>query len=235
MPTKKIIVLLMAFCLLLTGCADSRTDGGSDTAGDKSSAAVESEDTAESAQAEDARTIIPLPDSTMENLTDAILSVSLEEGDAYVDENGRMQMDLKIYSYDQYDMVDIAHLKVGDTLVRHSGAVEVSSKEQNEAGTIFINGGLEHGGFDLVTDDCGIFYETGFNDAKNWYEVGTATIRVSADFKGVDSADPEQEEVILYPGDFLVGAVENYDFTPYNTTVRVEDGQIIEMNRVYVP
>ena len=69
-------------------------------------------------------------------------------------------------------MVDIANLKVGDTVVRHSGEVKVISKEKNEAGTISINGGLENGGFDLVTDDGGVFYETGFNDVKNWCEIG---------------------------------------------------------------
>ena len=106
----------------------------------------------------------------------------------YVDDNGRMQMDLKIYTYDTYDMVDIANLKVGDTVVRHYGEVKVVSKEQSETGTISINGGLENGGFDLVTDDCGIFYETGFNDVKNWYEIGEATIRVSVDFKGIDNS-----------------------------------------------
>ena len=57
----------------------------------------------------------------MENLTDAILSISLDEGDAYVDDQGRMQMDLKIYTYDKYDMVDIANLKVGDTVVTECG------------------------------------------------------------------------------------------------------------------
>ena len=68
-------------------------------------------------QTEDSQIINPLPDTTMENLTDAILSVSLNEGDAYVDDNGRMQMDLKIYTYDMYDMVDIADLKVGQSRV----------------------------------------------------------------------------------------------------------------------
>ena len=209
MLTRKIIVLLIASCILLTGCADPQT--------------------------EETNTITPLPDTTMDNLSDAILSISLEDGDAYVDDSGIMQMDLKIYTYDKYDMVDIANLDVGDTVVRHSGEVKVISKEQNETGTIYINGGLENGGFDLVTDDCGIFYETGFNDVKNWYEVGETTIRVSADFKGIDSADLELGEVVIYPGDFLSGAVKNYNFTPYNTTIRVEDGQIVEMNRVYVP
>ena len=206
---KKISVIFTALFLLLAGCASAQTDP--------------------------AQKISPLPDATMENLTDAILSVSLAEGDAYVDETGKMQMDMKIYSYDCYDMVDISNLKVGDTLVRHSDEVQVTSIEQNDAGTVYINGGLDNGGFDLVTDDCGVFYEMGYNDHKNWYQVGEATIRVSADFKGSDCADPELGEVVIYPGDFLVDAVTNYDFTPYNTTIRIEGGQIVEMNRRYIP
>ena len=236
MLTKKIVVL-MAFCLLLTGCANSQTDGRESDAlvDNKIALAAEIYDTADIGQTENTQTISPLPDTTMENLTDAILSVSLDEGDAYVDDQGRMQMNLKIYTYDKYDLVDIANLKVGDTVVRHSGEVKVISIEQNDSGTIYINGGLENGGFDLVTDDCGIFYETGFNDLKNWHEIGETTVRVSVDFKGIDNADLEHGEVIIYPGDFLIGAVTNYDFTPYNTTIRVEDGQIVEMNRVFIP
>jgi hypothetical protein len=234
---RKTIALLATCCLLLSGCAGSQTDGGENTAPAVEPIPVATEELAAAAtgQPDDTRTVNPLPDMTMENLTDAILSVSLGEGDAYVDDSGRMQMDLKIYAYDQYDMVDIAGLKVGDILVRHSGEVEVISIEENEAGRISINGGLENDGFDLATDDSGIFYEVGFNDSKNWYQVGEATIRVSADFEGIDHADLDLGEVIIYPGDFLIGAVTNYDFTPDNTTVRVEDGQIVEMNRRFVP
>ena len=36
--------------------------------------------------------------------------------------------------------------------------------------------------------------------------------------------------------DFLVeGAGINYDFTPYNTTIRTENGKVIEMHRIYIP
>lgn len=231
MKTKTAIALWMAFCMFLAGCSGSPTDGSGNT----SPAVTEDSVTVAAGQPDDLRIIRPLPDTTMENLTDAILSVSLDEGDAYVDDNGRMQMDLKIYSYDRYDMVDIANLRIGDILVRHSGEVAVTSIEQNAAGTIYINGGLDNGGFDLVTDECGIFYEMGYNDHKNWYQVGEATIRVSVDFEGLDRADPELGEVMIYPGDFLIGAVPNYDFTPYNTTVRVADGQIVEMTRRYIP
>lgn len=237
MKTKKVLSLLIAIFLLLVGCSRSQTDGGKNTVPVINSIPVVTEklDTVDTTQTNHARIISPLPDTTMENLTDAILSISLDEGNAYVDDNGRMQMDLKIYTYDKYDMVDIAALKVGDTIVRHSGEVQVISKEQNDSGTIYINGGFENNGFDLITDDSGVFYEVGFNDTRNWYQIGEATIRVSVDFIGIDNADLEQGEVIIYPGDFLIGAVTNYDFTPYNTTIRVEDGQIVGMNRVYVP
>lgn len=177
----------------------------------------------------------PLPDTVMENLTDAILSVSLEKGDAYVDDTGKMQMNVKIFTYDQYDMVDISAMKVGDTIVTHAGEVEITAMERSESGILSINGGPEQGGFDLVTDESGVFYEIGFDDAKNWYEVGKATIRVSAEFKGSDNSHPERGEVVLYPGDFLTNAVADYNFTPNNTTIRVEGGQIVELNRVYTP
>ena len=150
---KRMGLFLLTVCLLLTGCAASQTDGNENTV----PSATENAGTVIAEQTEDVHTVVPLPDTTMENLTDAILSVSLAEGGAYVDDTGKMQMDLKIYSYDRYDMVDISGLKVGDTLVRHSGEVKVTAKEQNEAGAVIINGGLDNGGFDLVTDDSGIF------------------------------------------------------------------------------
>lgn len=236
MPVKKIIISLIVFCLLLAGCSVSHADSTEDPtpAGGKSSVAAE-ENVVNTEPAEDARTVTPLPDTTMENLTDAILSVSLGAGNTYVDEDGHTQMELKIYTYDQYDMVDISGLRVGDTVVRHFGEVKVIAKEQDAAGTVYINGGLDNGGFNLVADDSGTFYEIGYNDAKSWYQVGKATLRVSDDFKGTDHADPEQGEVMIHTEDFLTDAVTNYDFTPHNTTIRVEAGQIVEMNRVFTP
>lgn len=229
---KRLAMLIAVFCLLLVGCASVQaTDGENTTPFD----VTVNNDTAVTEQIEEPKTIMPLPDNTMENLTDAILSVSLEEGDAYVDDDGIMQMNLKIYAYDQYDMVDIANLKVGDTIVRYDGNLEVTSKEQDGMGAVLINGGLENDGFNLVTDEDGVFYEMGYNDVKSWYEVGEATIRVSADFVFTDSSDLELGEMIFYPGSFLIGEVTNYNFGPGNTTVRVEKGQIIEMTRSYTP
>ena len=208
---KKWMLILAAVCLMLTGCGKGEQ------------------------QSEPAVVVKPLPDTVMENLTDAILSISLEKGDAYVDDTGKMQMNVKIFTYDRYDMVDIAALKVGDTLVTHAGEVEITAMERSESGILSINGGTEQGGLELVTDESGVFYETGFDDVKNWYEVGKATIRVSTEFKGSDNSNPEQGEVTIYPGDFLTDAITDYNFTPHNTTIRVEGGQVVELNRIYTP
>ena len=231
---KKMIAWMLMLCLLLAGCASSQGEG-SEPAEPVEDQIIEEQTDEVEEPALTGKVILPLPDTTMENLTDAILPISLEKGDAYVDDKGILLMDVAIYTYDRYDMVDIAMLEVGDTIVGYAGEVEVASIERNEAGTVMINGGLGEGGFDLVTDDEGVFYELGFSDAKSWYEVGTATIRVSADMVGTDNADPDLGEVTFYAGDLLNDAIEHFQFTPHNTTIRVEDGQIVEMNRRYVP
>lgn len=228
---KKCMLFLLVVCALFVGCNNPAEQEVAEEAVVNVSADAPVKDV----PAEPVAKTYPLPDTTMDNLTDAILSISLEEGDAYVDDTGKMQMDVKIYSFDKYDLVDMSLLKAGDVLVTHAGEVALESLNRNEDGSVSINGGLDNGGFDLVTDDCGYFYERGFSDAKNWYELGEATIRVSVDFTYHDTSDPEKGDVLYYPGSFLIGEVTDYNFTPFNTTIRVENGQIIEMHRQYVP
>ena len=221
---KKHMILILLICFLLTGC-------GSDPATAETTEPLAT--TAATEQAAAASRIYPLPDTT--NLSDGILSVSLEEGNAFVDDTGKMQMDVTVYTYDKYDMVDIAMLNVGDILATHDGDVEITALERKDDGTVLINGGLEENGFDLITDETGVFYEQGYSDAKNWYELGKTIIRVSVDFVYHDTSDLDAGEILYYPGDFLIGAVTDYRFSPYNTTIRVENGQIMEMFRVYTP
>lgn len=237
---KKIIFIILVICLLLTGCSKAEDKPEAEEISESAEAAETvpeadlQPETTENPEASLAK-IFPLPDTTMDNLDNAILSISLEEGDAYVDDTGKMQMDVKIYSYDKYDMADVSMLKVGDIIVSHAGEVEIASIERKDNGSISINGGLDADGFELATGDNGIFYEQGYNDAKIWYEVGLATIRVSVDFMCYDTSDLEKGEVLYYPGSFLTGEVTDYNFTPYNTSIRVENGQVVEMYRVYIP
>ena len=177
--------------------------------------------------------IVPLPETIdMNALDNCTLAVSFEEGDAYVDDTGKMQLDVTVYTYDVYDMVDIANLKEGDTIVIRGEEVLVESLETLESGLMFINGGMENGGYDFYHNESGVYFEHGFDDAKSYYPLGEATIRVSVDFVGTDASG----EVIYYPGSFLTSIDEVvYDFTPYNTSIVVEDGQIIHMTHIELP
>jgi hypothetical protein len=212
---KKLIILVTTICILLTSCA------------------VFTGNESELSEVK----ITPLPSTVNVNeLKDCTVAVSLNKGDVYVDDAGIMQMKVTVYDYDLYDMIDISKLAVGDTIVIGGEDVVVSSLERNSVGTLIINGGLEQGGFELTTDESGVFYETGYSDAKSYYSIGEATIRVSTEFEYCDKSDLDSEEKCYYPGDFFCDdAGIDYNFTPHNTSIVIQDGQIIAMNRVYVP
>ena len=239
---KKLLVLLM-ICCMCTAC------GAKEEAAEVPEQAVEvveekeevTEEAVveevEEAEATEGTKIVPLPTTIdMNALDNCTLAVSFEEGDAYVDDTGAMQLDVTVYTYDLYDMVDISNLKEGDIIVVQGNEVVVETLETLQSGLVFINGGMENGGYDLWHGDSGVYFEHGYNDVKSYYALGEATIRVSADFEFVDSSDLDKGEVTYYPGDFLTSdAGIVYSFTPNNTSIVVEDGQIIQMTRIFTP
>ena len=184
-----------------------------------------------------AKVINPLPETLDVNALDnCTVAVSLEKGDAYVDDNGKMVMNLTVYSYELYDMVDIASLKENDVIVRRNEEVTITEVEHTASGLVRINGGEENGGFDLVSNDNTVYYETGMNDIKAYYELGKVILPVSVDFRYIDESEPETEAKSYYPGDFLTDdAGIEYNFTPNNTSIVIENGVIIAMNKVYMP
>lgn len=249
------ICILMICLLVLGGCSDTR-----ETETTKESQAapqtVESEiketvlakeqktsetagtETRESSVATVPETVVvaPLPVTVdMEQLDNCTVAVSLEEGDVYVDDVGAMQMNVTVFAYDLYDMVDIALLKEGDIITIREEEVCIDSLERNENGTVSINGGLDKGGYELCTDDNTVFYECGYSDVKSYYGLGKATLNVSAEFTYTDASDLDKEPVVYLVGEFLAAAGIDYHFNPNNTTITIQDGVVVEMNRVYTP
>lgn len=247
---KKLLVLFMV-CCLFTACGKKEEVNVNVTEQTKETEEVKEETAEEVTEGEaveetieevaetvtEGAVISPLPTTIdMNALNDCTLAVSFEEGDAYVDDTGAMQLEVTVYTYDLYDMVDIANLKVGDTMMIQGNEVLVESLETLESGLVFINGGMENGGYDLWHNESGVYFEHGFNDAKSYYSIGEAKIKVSPDFEFSDSSDPEKGEVIYYPGDFLIDdAGIIYQFTPNNTSIVIEDGEVIAMTRIYTP
>ena len=218
------IVLIVLLCLsLFAGCKTETTPATSSA----TSSATPSEDGA----------IYPLPETLDVNaLENCTVAVSLNEGDAYVDDSGKMVMNLTVYTYDLYDMVDIASLKENDVIVRKNEKVKVTEIERLDSGLIHINGGEENGGFDLASNDDTVYYEMGMNDIKAYYELGKVTLPVSDEFEYIDQSDLDSKAKHYYPGDFLtdVEGIE-YNFHPNNTSIVIENGTIIKMNKVYMP
>lgn len=232
---KKRLLPIIVCCCLLTACAPSHTAEPTTQPAPETTQAPVTETTAATEPTAAPVQVSPLPAGIdLNSLDNCTLAVSLKEGDAYVDDEGAMQMKLTVYTYDRYDMVDIAQLKDGDVLTIDGQEVAVASVERSEQSGVLVNGGLENGGYTLRTEEDGTFFVSLENDAKSWHALGEATIRVSQDFLFTDNA--QQPPVTYYPGDFLVeGTGIDYDFTPNNTTVTIENGRIIAMNRVYVP
>lgn len=240
---KLATLILISFAIVtIAGCSKPAAEPLEATPSEAAQAATDAQSEAAQAttdaQSEAAQKLVtPLPVTIdMNQLDQCTVAVSLEEGDAYVDDTGAMQMDVTVYTYDMYDMVDMAELKEGDAIMIQGQQVTVDSLEQNDYGTLFINGGLENNGYEFFHNESGVWFESGFDDAKSYYELGEATIRVSPDFEFYDNSDLEVGEVVYYPGDFLTeDAGIIYHFIPHNTTIVIEDGMIVQMNRNYIP
>lgn len=181
--------------------------------------------------------ISPLPETLDINALDnCTVAISLENGGVYVNDSGKMVMDVTVYSYELYDMVDIASLKENDVILRKNEEVKVTEIERLETGLVRINGGEENGGFDLVSNDSTVYYESGMNDIKAYYELGSVTLPVSDEFEYVDESDLDADAKKYFAGDFLKDdAGIEYNFSPNNTSIVIENGTIIKMNKAYMP
>ena len=183
------------------------------------------------------KTIYPLPETLdINSLDNCTVAVSLEKGDAYVDDSGKMVMNLAVYTYELFDMVDVATLSENDIIVRLGEEITVTDIERLDTGLVRINGGEENGGFELISDNNTVYFEIGMSDRKAFNELGKVTLPVSEDFVYTDESELDAEAKEYSPGDFLTENEEFvYNFTPYNTSVVIENGVITAMNKVYNP
>ena len=191
----------------------------------------------ETVEVQENELVMPLPVTVnLNQLEDCTLAVSLNKGDVYKDKADNVQMNVTVFVYDLYDMVDISLLKEGDSMLLRQEEVVITSIERKEDGTVVINGGLDVGGYVLHTDDNTVYYERGYSDVKSYYELGKVTLPVYAEFLYHDASDMDKDAVIYRISDFLENAAGiHYLFNPNNTTITIQDGMIVEMNRIYTP
>ena len=221
------LILSSVICLLLLAGCNAQTQ--------KEVSGADSEN--EEIEENNIKTIYPLPAAIdINNLDNCTVAVSFEKGDVYVDDTGKAVMNMTVFAYDLYDMVDIANICENDVIVRLGEEVTVTDIERLESGLIRINGGEENGGFSLISDNNTVYFEVGMSDAKAYYELGKVILPVSVDFLYSDESDPYSGVKVYYPGDFLIEAeLFEYNFNPHNTSVVIENGMVMAMKKVYTP
>ena len=244
---KKMITLLLTGCLLLsmTACGTTK-DANAGVASpaptkeavpDAEPTMAPTETTPTSIPAPATKTVAPLPVTIdVNNLTDCTVAVSIEKEDLSLDNTGARVLPVTVYTYDLYDMVDIAMLAPGDTIILRGEEVLVTELVRTDSGAVQINGGLDVGGYELRTDEHTVYYETGYSDVKTWFELGKVVLPVSADFVFTDNADPESDTQTFTLEDLFTDKVKHiYGFSPYNTRIVIEGGVVTQMERIYTP
>ena len=226
---------MLAFCavmslvLVMAGCAKNVEA----TEEVQNQGEVTEEVTEESNQ--ETGVIMPLPVTVdVNNLSDCMVNVSFVKEDIVADEDDNVQLKVKVWTYDLYDMVDISMLEEGAVIQIRGEDVQVSSVEMSDKG-VLINGGLDNEGYELRTDENSVYYEIGYSDVLSYYEVGEAVLPVSDEFVFIDSSDLDKGEVSYSIDDLQNNKEIYFDFTPNNTKIVIEEGKIIVMERVYTP
>ena len=235
---KKVLAILLALSVLaLSACAakqvnsDTQKDVSAETAA-PSADPEQTEDAQQSAQ--EAKRVEPLPETLDVNaLTDATVAASFSAEDIS-EKDGKTQITLTVYDYDVYDMVDVAQLAVGDTIVVDGKDMVVTSREDKD-GFVTINGGLEQGGVDLTSDDSGVYYAVGLDDTKSYHELGKITVPVAEGFVLTDNADPEHPDETYAASDLAKLAASEPGFTANNTLATIEHGELTVLARSYTP
>lgn len=183
--------------------------------------------------------VVPLPTTIdLNNIKDCTLSISIENGDLYATEadTTKYAIKVKVYDYELFDLVDVSLLEIGSIIAINKEEVEIFSIERNELGTVIINGGLDVGGYELATNGYGVFYSVGYSDVKAYYEIGEVELELAPKFTYIDASDLDSEEKKYTIEDLSTkdGFIE-YNGTPHNTSIVVENGIVTSMKRVYIP
>ena len=155
--------------------------------------------------------------------------------------------DVKLYTEDIYDIVDVSKMAVGDTFEAEGKTITIETIDKDEFGNIKINGGFEEdGGYTLTTEeDTNGYMTTGYNDFGTYTERGTCNLVLAENVTFTDSSDIDADALLSGKEPLTVTGIEavtkaiaeaaNDSFNDHNTKVVIQDGKVVEINRSYNP
>lgn len=171
------------------------------------------------------------------NIKDGIFNVSIDKnGINTVSE--KTTITAEIFTEESYDIVDINRMTNGDVIYINGTLLPVKSIKKTTSGIIEINDGIENGGSAVrAIDESNCFVYVGMDMEKSYSRKGIAKLSVSDKVKLVDKSNPSENKE--YTGNDAISALkkmtENYSLNCYNCSITVENGVIIEINRLFTP
>lgn len=230
------LTVLLALGITMVGCGAPGSTAGSAAASTTSTTSSEAQKT-EVQPMQGVLLSEPLPDGTYH--------ISFESDKVWVGERKNTINDAVVYDYDRYTAPEIEALREGDTIATHlNGTEEITAltveSVERENNYVTINGGIEEGGIDLCKEDD--HYRTlTWDDFPVYYEVGVAKQLVMADDIELSdgAADFEADPVIVKGDRAVCDAMSNeedgYGWNAGNTTVTIQNGEMTQVDRIWVP
>ena len=181
----------------------------------------------------EAKTVKPMvPEIDLAAPADGIYGVVFEPSDLA---DGTLKC--TVYTEDCYDIVDISTLAEGDTI--YLGGIDFQIESLERADDLIVNGGWDNGGFNLRPfDEDNCWKAVMDDDYTTWTAYGETTLPLDDAVSFTDGWDIEKEPVTVSGAEAVEAAIHGTDmeyFAYLNTTVRVENGRIVEINRSYMP
>lgn len=230
------LTVLLALGITMAGCGTPGSTAGSAAASTTSTTSSEAQKTE----------VQPMQGVLLSDpLSDGTYHISFESDKVGVGERRNTINDAVIYDYDRYTAPEIEALREGDTIATHlNGAEEITALTvesiERENNYVTINGGIEEGGIDLCKEDD--HYRTlTWDDFPVYYEVGVAKQLVMAeDIELSDGAADFEADPVIVKGDRAVcDAMSNeedgYGWNAGNTTVTIQNGEMTQVDRIWVP
>lgn len=229
--------------------ADSTAQAVMETSGEVADSAEEAIEEAAGESGEELLTaegkrVEPLPAKiNLSNPEDGIYPVTIQNISG---SEGEVQLQVKLYTEDLYDAVEITTLAAGDVIVINGVEMPVEKVEKGnpvDLGDGFqsvyvVNGGLMEGGADFIAHEGGTFRYFGYDDHATYTEQGSATLTMAENGVFNDLSDLATPDGIKISASELVDFYEEDEaryFIPQNTTIRVENGKVVEINRIFIP
>ena len=183
------------------------------------------------------------PQFTELNTTDATYPAAFSRGDL----KGGVLNNVRLFTEDLYDIVDVSKMAVGDTFEAEGKTITIETIEQNKFGDIDINGGFEaENGYTLTNpEDTNGWTTTGYDDFCTYTERGTVSLDLAENVTFTDKWDLDlaaieagREPLTASGIEAVTRAImesENDSFNERNTELVIENGKVVEITRDFTP